>query len=73
MALSLIAKDIGQARDLASRMGMKAPVLNSCLDLWQQAADEVGAMADQTEVVKLWEHDAGVEISDQRPHSETAR
>ena len=71
MALSLIAKDIGQARDLASRMGMKAPVLKSCLELWMQAADEIGAMADQTEVVKLWEHDAGVEISDQGTRSES--
>jgi 3-hydroxyisobutyrate dehydrogenase len=63
MALSLIAKDIGLARNLAAGMSMEAPVLASCLELWQRAADEIGANADQTEVVKLWERDAGVEIS----------
>jgi 3-hydroxyisobutyrate dehydrogenase len=63
MALSLIAKDVGLARNLAAGMSMEAPVLTNCLELWQRAADEIGANADQTEVVKLWERDAGVEIS----------
>lgn len=63
MALSLIAKDVGLARDLAQRMGMEAPVLNGCLDLWKRAAEEIGPMVDQTEVVKLWERDAGVELA----------
>ena len=63
MALSLIAKDVGLARDLAQGLGMQAPVLNACLDLWTRAAEEIGPMADQSEVVKLWERDAGVELA----------
>lgn len=62
MALSLIAKDVGLARDLADQMGMEAPLMNECLNLWQRASDEIGALVDQTEIVKLWERDAGVEI-----------
>ena len=63
MALSLIAKDVGLARNLATGMGMEAPILNSCLELWKRAADEIGPLVDQTEVVRLWERDAGVEIA----------
>lgn len=63
ISLSLIVKDVGLARHLADRMGMEAPLLNQCLALWRRASDEVGPMVDQTEVVKLWERDAGVEIS----------
>jgi len=63
MALSLIAKDVGLARNLATGMGMEAPILNSCLDLWKRAADEIGPLVDQTEVVRLWERDAGVELA----------
>lgn len=63
MALALIAKDVGLARDLAEGLGLKAPVLNGCLELWQRAADEIGPAVDQTEVVKLWERDAGVELA----------
>ena len=63
MALSLIAKDVGLARNLATGMGMEAPILNSCLELWRRAADEIGPLVDQTEVVRLWERDAGVEIA----------
>lgn len=63
MALSLIAKDVGLARNLATGMGMEAPILNSCLELWKRAADEIGPLVDQTEVVRLWERDAGVELA----------
>jgi 3-hydroxyisobutyrate dehydrogenase len=63
MALSLIAKDVGLARNLATGMGMEAPILNSCLELWKRAADEIGPLVDQTEVVRLWERDAGVELT----------
>ncbi|WP_051630459.1 NAD(P)-dependent oxidoreductase [Afifella pfennigii] len=66
MALSLIAKDVRLARGLADGVGMEAPVMASCLQLWQRGSKEIGAAVDQSEIVKLWEREAGLTIAPQR-------
>lgn len=60
MALDLIVKDVGLARDLAKKSGMEAPIASHCADLWRRASEEIGGSKDQTEVVRLWERMAGV-------------
>jgi len=62
MALSLISKDVGIARQLAGELGVWAPITDQTSNLWSEAVTAVGALADQTEVVKLWEGKAGVEL-----------
>ncbi len=62
MALGLISKDVGIARKLAEELGIWSPVTDRTAELWNEAVEVVGAMADQTEVVKLWEGKAGVEL-----------
>jgi 3-hydroxyisobutyrate dehydrogenase len=62
MTLSLIAKDVGTAQALADVLGVWSPVVTATSELWAQAAREIGGGADQTEVVRLWEHRAGVEL-----------
>jgi 3-hydroxyisobutyrate dehydrogenase len=62
MALSLIAKDVGIAKSLADTLGVWAPVAAATLALWTKAAGEIGAGADQTEVARLWERQAGLEL-----------
>jgi 3-hydroxyisobutyrate dehydrogenase len=62
MALSLIAKDVGTAKALADALDVWAPVAAATSELWADAAREIGAGADQTEVVRLWERRAGLEL-----------
>lgn len=62
MALSLIAKDVGIAKGLADALGIWAPVAAATSALWTEAFREVGGGADQTEVVRLWERRAGIEL-----------
>lgn len=60
MALRLITKDVGLARDLADSLEVEAPIAAQCTALWERAAATLGADVDQTEVVRLWEQLAGV-------------
>lgn len=60
MALGLIAKDVSIAADLARSIEAAAPLAERVRDIWNDARDTVGATADQTEIVKLWESRSGV-------------
>lgn len=60
MALGLITKDVSLARNLATNLEMEAPIAAQCARLWDRAGEWAGTDADQTEVVRLWEHWAGV-------------
>lgn len=62
MALALTEKDVGLARQLAERLRLDAPIAALCSQLWQRGRAEVGSQVDQTEIVRLWERMAGIEI-----------
>ena len=66
MALALIEKDVATALGMAERLALEAPVLETCLRQWRRGVDEIGADADQTEIVRLWEREAGVEIREEQ-------
>ncbi len=55
MDLALLAKDTRITVDMAEALGAFAPVAERCSALWSEAAEEFGAMEDQTCVAKLWE------------------
>ncbi|MEE3849442.1 NAD(P)-dependent oxidoreductase [Gordonia sp. LSe1-13] len=58
----LMAKDIGIALDLARDCGLHLGLGSALRDAWAGAVDELGAHADQTEVVRVLERAAGVEL-----------
>lgn len=62
MALGLIAKDVGIAADFGRSIGAATPLADCLADLWRKGEREIGATADQTEIVKLWEKAAGVTL-----------
>jgi 3-hydroxyisobutyrate dehydrogenase len=62
MAMGLIAKDVGIAANLAHRVGARASIGDATHALWQEAAARYGSDRDQSEVVRLWEDDAGVRL-----------
>lgn len=61
-SLGLLSKDVGIADDLARRMDIYAPVCGAVRQCLDQAADVLGRNADYTEVVKLWEQQADIEL-----------
>lgn len=54
-ALSLMAKDVGMARDLATELGLDAPTLQFCADLLDRTLDARGNAADHTEAFAYME------------------
>jgi 3-hydroxyisobutyrate dehydrogenase len=50
--LGLMAKDIRTAHTLAEELGIKVPLADCCADLWDDAARNLGATADHTEVYR---------------------
>jgi 3-hydroxyisobutyrate dehydrogenase len=62
MPLALIAKDTGLARKLAETLGVEAPLMTLCHELWRRGEAEIGGTVDQTEIARLWERHAGVEL-----------
>lgn len=62
MAMGLIAKDVGIARDLMTRQGTRAPIAERVARLWSEAADELGFDRDQTEIARYWEESAGLTL-----------
>lgn len=51
-SLSLMAKDIGIASEMAKEKGSFAPLLAQCLDLWREAGDHLPADTDHTGIFK---------------------
>ncbi len=62
MALGLIAKDVKIAVDLAHAIDAAAPLGERVGEIWADAAERIGARADQTEIVRLWEDADGVKL-----------
>ncbi len=62
MALGLIAKDVKIAVDLAHAIGAAAPLGDRVSEIWADAAVQVGARADQTEIARVWEAASGVTL-----------
>lgn len=62
MALGFIAKDVKIAVDVAHAVGAAVPLGEKVSELWNVAAEEVGAGVDQTEIVRYWEDATGVKL-----------
>ena len=62
MALGLIAKDVSIAANFGHSIGALTPLADCVSAIWGKAAAEIGANADQTEVVRLWEKSNGVQL-----------
>jgi len=62
MALGLIAKDVGIAMATAQAVGAAAPLGEKVAELWRDAAAQIGAGADHTEIVRYWEEATGVKL-----------
>lgn len=62
-ALPLLAKDVGLGLEVLRRAGVAAPVLETVERLTAAAAAELGPDADHTELVRVVERLAGVELS----------
>lgn len=62
MALGFIAKDVKIAVDVAHAIGAAVPLGETVSELWNDAAEKVGAGVDQTEIVRYWEDATGVKL-----------
>jgi 3-hydroxyisobutyrate dehydrogenase len=63
MTLGLIAKDVKIAVEFARSVEAAAPLGERVREIWAEAAATIGASADQTEIVRLWEEADGVTLS----------
>jgi len=54
-AMSLMAKDLKTAADLAGHLGVQAPFADACVRLWQEASAKLGDAADHTEIFRYLE------------------
>ena len=54
-AMSLMAKDLKTAADLAAHLGVQAPFAEACVRLWQEASAKLGDAADHTEIFRYLE------------------
>jgi 3-hydroxyisobutyrate dehydrogenase-like beta-hydroxyacid dehydrogenase len=61
-ASGLMFKDIGLFMSEAEAMGLKLGTAGAVRDLWQRVVDELGGQSDFTEIVKVLEPAAGVEV-----------
>jgi len=51
-SMGLMAKDLATAAALAEAVGVEAPFARRCAELWRQAAEDLGAAADHTEMYR---------------------
>ena len=63
MPVGLICKDINIAVASAVALGAYAPMAKETARLWEEARDRFGFDPDQSEVVRLWETETGVTVS----------
>ena len=63
MPVGLICKDINIAVESAVALGAYAPMARETARLWEEARDRFGFDPDQSEVVRLWETETGVTVS----------
>ena len=62
MTIGFIAKDLRIAVEAARESGSVAPLAECVLEVWENAAREIGATADQTEIVRYWERMSGIAL-----------
>lgn len=62
MALGYIVKDLRIAVEAAHRVGAVVPLAERVHELWEDAANSLGATLDQTEIVRYWERASGVTL-----------
>lgn len=62
MPIGLIAKDVTIVVNFGRSIGAVAPLAEEVRDIWIEGRNAFGATADQTEIVKLWEHRSGVTL-----------
>lgn len=60
--LGLLAKDVGIAGDLSNAVDANTPLMSLVTELWAEGRDEIGADADNTAIIKLWEMRNEVEV-----------
>jgi 3-hydroxyisobutyrate dehydrogenase len=53
--LRLMAKDVRTADDMAHALGIPTPLADLCAQLWEAAAEKLGARANHTEVMRYLE------------------
>jgi 3-hydroxyisobutyrate dehydrogenase len=53
-ALGLLAKDVAIAERLADKVELEAPVLELVNQRWQEASQQLGFAADNSEAIKAW-------------------
>jgi 3-hydroxyisobutyrate dehydrogenase len=53
-SLRLMLKDVSTAVDLADEYGVSGGLAAACRQVWREAADELPADADQTEIARTW-------------------
>jgi len=53
--IGLLAKDLRLAREIAAAAGTPDTLLRTCAEIWQEAALDLGDLADHTEVFKYLE------------------
>lgn len=64
MDIGLIAKDVGIARSLGDKQGLRAPLAAETERVWRAATEELGFASDQTEIVRYFESVAGVVLGE---------
>jgi 3-hydroxyisobutyrate dehydrogenase len=62
-ALGLLAKDVGLARGVIEEVGVEAPVIELVARLLREATDELSPGVDHSELVRIAERRAGVELT----------
>ena len=61
-ASGLMLKDVGLFMSEAEAMGLTLGTAGAVRDLWQRVVDELGGQSDFTEIVKVLEAPAGIEV-----------
>jgi 3-hydroxyisobutyrate dehydrogenase len=59
--LRLMAKDVRTADELAHALGIAAPLADLCAQLWDDAAADLSATADHTEIIRYMERLTGAD------------
>ena len=62
-ATSVLLKDVSLCAEQAARLGLELSLAQPILDLWEQVAKEQGSDSDYSEIVKMLERRAGVEVN----------
>jgi 3-hydroxyisobutyrate dehydrogenase len=68
--LGLLAKDVGLAEAVAAEAGLEAPLVELVARLTREAADQLGATVDHSELVRIVERRVGSELAAGEPETQ---